>query len=308
MSQEKTDTSFDVVAIGEPLVEFNERSDGLYLKGFGGDTSNCLISAARMGASTAYVTQVGDDPFGNDLIALWTEEGIFTGGVRIVPAGVTGIYFVSHDASGHHFHYRRAHSAASQMDRASLPRKIIANAKWLHFSGISQAISESSCDAVFEAVQCAKRVGVQISYDLNFRPNLWSAKRALDMAKATLQHCDLFFPSVDEVAAVSGLTQPADIIQWSHALGAKMVALKLGKEGSLVSTAEGIQKIAPYPVQALDATGAGDCYAGALLARLAQGSTLADAARAANIAAALCTQGYGAVTPIPRWSDVRRRM
>ena len=69
-----------------------------------------------------------------------------------------------------------------------------------------------------------------------------------------------------------------------------------------------MRDVAPYPVQPVDATGAGDCYAGALLARLSAGDDLPQAARAANVAAALSTQGYGAVAPIPHWSDVRSKL
>lgn len=302
------DKTLDVLAIGEAMVEFNQQDTTNYLAGFGGDTSNCAIAAARMGAKTAYLSQLGDDVFGDDLMALWQREDVGTQGVARIAGGETGIYFVTHGTQGHRFSYRRAGSAASRMSPAALPDGLIEKARWLHCSGISQAISTSACDAVLEAIHRARAAGTHVSYDLNFRPSLWPASRALEMARATLAHCDLFFPSIDEVAALTGLTKRDDIIQWSHAQGAKAVALKLGAEGSLISTAEGVQQIAPYPVKPVDATGAGDCYAGALLARLSAGDALADAARAANIAAALSTQGYGAVAPLPRWADVQARL
>ena len=301
--------TFDVIALGEAMIEFNQQAGSTsYLAGFGGDTSNCAIAAARMGAKVAYVTQLGDDVFGDDLMALWQREGVETRGVTRVGNGQTGIYFVTHGAQGHRFSYRRAGSAASFMSAAALPGSLIESARWLHCSGISQAISATACDAVFEAIARARAAGTRLSYDLNFRPSLWPAPRALAIARATLALCDLFFPSIEEVAALTGLNQPEDIIAWSHTQGARMVALKLGERGSLVSTAAGTVHISPYSIQPVDATGAGDCYAGALLARLSAGDALADAARAANVAAALSTQGYGAVAPLPRWADVMRRL
>ena len=305
------DKTLDVLAVGEAMVEFNQQDTTTYLAGFGGDTSNCAIAAARMGAKTAYLTELGDDVFGDDLMALWQREGVATQSVARIAGGETGIYFVTHghgSEGGHRFSYRRAGSAASRMSPATLPSGLIESARWLHCSGISQAISASACDAVMAAIGRARAAGTRVSYDLNFRPSLWPASRALEMARATLAQCDLFFPSIDEVAALTGLTKRDDIIRWSHAQGAKAVALKLGAEGSLISTADGVQQIAPYPVKPVDATGAGDCYAGALLARLSAGDALADAARAANIAAALSTQGYGAVAPLPRWADVQARL
>ena len=294
----------DVIAIGEAMVEFNQQDGAHYLAGFGGDTANCVLAAARMGARTAYLTQLGDDGFGDDLLALWQREGVNTDGVLRLPGGQTGLYFVTHGAQGHQFSYRRAGSAASRMSPASLPTGGLERAHWLHCSGISQAISHSACDTVFEAIARARAAGTRVSYDLNFRPALWPAPRALAIARATLAQCELFFPSIDEVSALTGLYRPEDVIAWSHAQGVPWVALKLGARGCLVSSAEGMAHIAPHPVQPVDATGAGDCFAGALLARLAAGETLAQAARAANVAAALSTQGYGAVNPLPTWAEV----
>jgi 2-dehydro-3-deoxygluconokinase len=304
------DKTLDLLAIGEAMVEFNQQrsAPGSYLAGFGGDTSNCAIAAARMGARSGYLSQLGDDVFGDELMALWQRDSVDTAAVGRVAGGETGIYFVTHGPDGHRFSYRRAGSAASRMSPATIPPGAVERARWLHCSGISQAISATACDAVFEAIARARAAGTRISYDLNFRPSLWPAPRALAIARATLAQCDLFFPSVDEIGALTGLARPEDIVAWSHDQGATMVALKLGAAGCLVSDASGMRSIAPYPVQPADATGAGDCYAGALLARLAAGDDLAVAARAANVAAALSTLGYGAVAPLPYWPDVMAKL
>ncbi len=298
--------TLDVLAIGEAMVEFNQQSAQHYLAGYGGDTSNCAIAAARMGARTGYLTQLGDDRFGDELLALWQREGVSTEGVARAAGLPTAVYFVHHDERGHHFSYRRAGSAASRMGPADLPDGLIERAQWLHCSGISQAISATACEAVMAAIARARAAGTRVSYDLNFRPSLWPAAQALQVAQATLAQCELFFPSIDEVAALTGLSDPHSIIAWAHGQGARMVALKLGAQGSLLSTGEGTaQLIAPHPVQALDATGAGDCFAGAMLARLAAGDAPQQAARAANVAAALSTLGHGAVAPLPHWAAVQ---
>ncbi len=304
-----SDKTLDVIALGEAMVEFNQRSGGTtYLAGFGGDTSNCVIAAARMGAKAGYLTQLGDDVFGDELMALWHAEGVDTRGVVRIAGGETGIYFVTHGEQGHRFSYRRAGSAASRITPASLPTGLIESARWLHVSGISQAISTSACDTVFEAIARARAAGTKVSFDLNFRPALWPAPRALAMLRATLASCDLFFPSVDEIEALTGLAMADDIVRWSHDQGARAVALKLGAKGSRVSSGSNVEDVPPHRVQPVDATGAGDCFAGAMLARLAAGDGLAQAARAANVAAALSTQGYGAVAPLPPWQTVREHL
>lgn len=300
--------SLDILALGEPLIEFNQRDPAqpLYHRGFGGDTSNAVIAASRQGARCGYISQVGDDSFGAELLALWQRERVDTRGVRTVPGAPTGIYFVSHGPRGHEFTYRRADSAASSMTPAGLPRELIGQAQWLHVSGISMAISESACAAVLEAVAVARAAGTRVSFDLNFRPRLWDAARARAMSQQLLRSTDLFFPSVDEVELLTGLSQADDVVAWAHAQGARQVALKLGARGCIVSDGKGSQHVAAHTVQPVDATGAGDCFAGSCLARLARGDTLADAAAWANVAAALSTQAFGAIDGLPDAQAVER--
>lgn len=301
-----SDALYDIVAIGEGLIEFNQRDPARpeFHRGYGGDTSNAVIAAARLGARCAYISQVGDDAFGHELLALWQREKVDTEGVRVVPGGQTGLYFVTHGDGGHQFSYRRANSPATQLTPSHLPRALLARTRWLHVSGISLAISPSACDTVLDAVALARAEGAQVSFDLNHRPRLSSGARALALARAVLRHCDLFLPSLDEIHALTGMGQPDEVIAWAHDQGAARVVLKLGAQGCRVSDGQQRETLPAHPVQALDATGAGDCFAGACLAQLAHGVPLAEAARAANVAAALSTRGWGAVAPLPRAADM----
>ena len=110
--------SADFVAIGEPMLEFNQlppQSDGTthFLEGFGGDTSNAAIAAARQGVSAAYLTALGDDWPGARLRQLWADEGVDASGVKRDPVRQTAVYFVTHSDAGHAFlHYRRESAAA----------------------------------------------------------------------------------------------------------------------------------------------------------------------------------------------------
>jgi 2-dehydro-3-deoxygluconokinase len=297
---------FDIVALGEALIEFNQRDPAqpVYHRGFGGDTSNCVVAATRQGARCAYLTQVGDDTFGTQLLELWQREGVDTQGVRTVAGAPTGLYFVSHGARGHEFTYRRHDSAATRMTPAGLPRELIAGAKWLHVSGISLAISESARATVLQAIALARESGTRVSFDLNYRPRLWSRELALETTLRVLRHTDLFLPSVDEIELLAGVGDPQGVIRWAHGHGARQVALKLGARGALVSDGSAVTPVAPFAVSPVDATGAGDCFAGTTLARLARGDTLAQAAAVASVAAALSTQAFGSIDGLPREYEV----
>lgn len=292
-------TSPDIVCLGEALVEFNEREPGLFAQGFGGDTSNCAIAAARQGARVAYVSAVGDDVFGERLLALWAAEGVDTSGVRRDARHPTGHYFVTHGAPGHAFSYHRAGSAASRMQPRDLPRDLIAGATLLHVSGISQAISDTACDSVCEAIAIARDAGVRVAYDTNLRLKLWPLARARAVIHESLQHADIALPGLEDAIALSGLNDADAIVDFYQAMGPRVVAISLGADGVLVAEGDRRERIAGHRVAALDATGAGDTFDGAFLAMIAAGADTFSAARHANAAAALATTGYGAVAPIP---------
>ena len=298
----------DIVAYGEPKVEFNQtgQQDGRqYLQGFGGDTSNFAIAAARQGARVAYASALGDDPYGHMLRALWDHEQVDHRGVITDAQAFTAIYFVTHDARGHHFHFFRNGSAASRIRPQDLPLAAIDGARVLHLSGISLAISDQACDTGFAAIERARAAGVQVSFDTNLRLKLWPIARARAVMTEALRLCDIALPSHDDVVAITGLTDPDALVDHCLGLGARTVALKLGAQGCLVANAHERHRIAPHPCSPVDATGAGDTFGGAFIARLVAGDALADAGRYAAAAAALSTQGYGAVEPIPRTDAVR---
>ena len=254
---------FDVAALGEAMVEFNQTVPGQsqYLQGFGGDTSNAVIAAARAGARSAYLTRVGGDTFGRALLQLWTQEGINTAGVTTASASHTGIYFVTHGALGHEFSYRRADSAASRMTPqwlAGAPAEVIRATKYLHLSGISLAISAGACDTAFEAMAIAREAGTMVSFDSNLRLKLWPLSRAQACIAQAVSMCDIFLPGMEDMATLTGQEDPDSIVDWSHDHGAATVALKLGTEGALVSDGQTRELIPARRVTVRDATGAGD--------------------------------------------------
>lgn len=303
-------SGLDVVSIGEPMVEFNQSrpDEPNYLQGFGGDSSNMIIAAARSGARCGYVTRIGKDKFGAMLQALWREEGVDTRGVGIDPHAFTAVYFVTHDRDGHSFGYLRSGSAASRMRPEDLPMALIQGARFIHATGVSVALSDSAADTVFAAFEAARGAGAQVSFDANLRLGLWPLARARAVITAAARLANLFFPSIEDARALSGVETIDENLDWAHGLGPETVFLKLGAEGVIVSNGDKRERIPSFSVTAVDATGAGDAFAGAALARLAAGDTVWEAGRYANAAAALATTGFGAVAPLPRPEAVRRLM
>ncbi|MBV1705832.1 MAG: sugar kinase [Hyphomicrobiales bacterium] len=298
--------TFDILGFGEPLFEFN-RPPGqtLWQEGIGGDVSNALVAAQRCGARCTMFTALGSDVFGRAIMALWTREGIDTERVRWRDDAPTGIYFITHGEGGHEFTYRRTGSAASQVTAADLPAASIGAARVLHVSGISQAISANALDAVLGAMAQARAAGRLVSYDPNLRLKLWPLAAARDALRLSLALCDIALPGLDDMRTLTGLDDPHDIVAHCLDQGAGIVALTLGRDGALVATQEASQIIPAFKVAAVDATGAGDTFDGAFLAEYLRSNDAFRAGAFANAAAALSTQGFGAVAPMPDWAAVK---
>jgi len=303
----------DLLCMGEPMLEFNRLPpdpDGrvLYLEGHGGDTSNAAIAAARQGARVGYITAIGKDAPGDSFMTLWAREGVDTATVTRTDQALTGVYFVTHDERGHHFLYYRKDSPAALYAPADLPREALAGAKLFFASGISQGISPSATDAVFAAIDLTRAGGGKVAYDTNYRPRLWPPVRAAAVMHAAIAQADYVFPGMEDVAVLTGLTDPDAILDFYLRLGPPVVLLKMGENGAYLGTPDRRVRIPAHKIEVLDATGAGDALCGAFLARVLANDTPEAAARYAMVAAALKCAGYGAVAPIPFAAQVHAAM
>jgi len=301
--------NLDIISIGEPLFELNQgRGESVFRPGHGGDTSNMAIAAARQGAKVGYVTAVGADQFGESFMALWKGEGVDTSAVKKSPIAHTGLYFVTHGPDGHVFSYMRAGSAASRITPDDMPAAAIKAAKVVHASGISQAISSSAADAVFAAFRVARAANVAVSYDTNLRLRLWPLDRARAVIHAAAGLADILKSSIEDARQLASIDDPDKIVDFYLSIGPRIVALTLGEDGAIVATREKRERIPPRPAKLVDATGAGDMFTGAFLAEYLRTNDPFAAGRYANVAAALSTEGYGAVAPMPKRAAVEAAM
>ena len=233
----------DLLCMGEPMLEFNQlplQPDGTrhYLEGHGGDTSNAAVAAARHGAKVGMITGVGRDMPGDSFMALWEREGIDTSTVTRTEIYLTGVYFVTHDAGGHHFLHHRANSAAAMFGPEDVPEQAISRARILYMSGISQGISTTACDATLAAIGAARHHGVKIAYDTNYRPRLWPPARAAAVMRAAMEYVDYALPGIEDVTTLTGLTESEAMLDYYLKLGPAVVVLKMGEAGAYLATPE----------------------------------------------------------------------
>ena len=297
---------FDLIGLGECMVELWSDAplgaSAALNRSFGGDVLNSLVTAARLGSRTGFVTRVGDDPFGAGLLESWRSEGIDTRHAPLVDSE-NGVYFISVQDGEREFTYRRAGSAASSLSAKDLDPAYIASSHSILLSGITQAISKSAQRATLEAARIARKAGALVAFDPNYRPKLWAARGGLSVARAAWHE---LLPYLDAIL----ISDPADSAligdaklepeAMARALAARVsvVALKLGQDGAMIAQGDAVTRAPALPPRHLrDTTGAGDAWNGAFLHGLTRGQTPLESALLANRVASAKLEHRGAIPP-----------
>ena len=304
------------LALGECMVEIAPAEGGLCRQGFAGDTFNAAWYARRAlpaAWSVDLATQVGRDAVSDAMLGFMADEGIGTASILRRDDRTVGLYLISLANGERSFSYWRGQSAARMLaeDPAWLAG-VLADRRVIRFSGITLAIlPPEGRQALCAALAQARAGGALVSFDTNLRPRLWDSADAM-RAGLTLgaSVADVVPPSFDEETGLFGDPTPKATAARYGAGGARVVAVKNGGDPLTLWTPEGVAQVDPVPVaQVVDTTAAGDSFAGMVLAGLACGHPLADAARGAMQVAARVIRARGALVPgavDQRWADQTR--
>lgn len=257
----------------------------------GGLVSNSGVALARLGARTAALAVVGDDSTGDLVRRTYQGEGIDTSGLVAAPGGATSATIVLVNRAGERS-FIFDPGAAGLLDEALLRRhqELLGRSQFLLFG--YYALLPQWDEQLAEMLALARRAGCRTALDAagnggDFTP--------LDRA---LPHLDLYVPSHHEATRQTGEHEPRAILETYRRAGAAgIVGVKLGADGALLSPAPGeyldVRPVRP-PGPIVDTTGAGDAFYAGLIAGLARGMSLADAARLGAAAGACCVTGLGA--------------
>jgi 2-dehydro-3-deoxygluconokinase len=298
---------FDVVLLGEPLIEISTRGSiahgvdcGL---GVSGDVVNTAAAAVAAGASAAVIARVSEDELGTAVIDRLNELGVHTGFIRRDDS-FQGIYVQHSDPHGdRQFCYARRGSAGSRLAPDDLPEGLLENAGGVLVSGITAALSATARATVVEAARRARR----FVYDPNFRPRLTTAPEASALLSELAPYCTLATPSAPhECATLLGVSDAAQAAAKLRAGGAAAVAVTCGATGIHLDDAETTQWQPAFPApKVVDQTGAGDVFAGTVTARVALGDDLTTAVRIGAAASSLAVGGLGGSGGIAPLATVR---
>jgi len=292
----------NVISLGEILVEIMRKKrdvphsvPGEYLGPFpSGAPAIFIDSVARLGESAGFIGVVGDDDFGKMLINRLKGDGVDVKYIRILPGYTTGTAFVMYYSTGERkfiFHLR--HAAAGQLSPEDVDPSYIKSAKVLHVMGSALAVSNSSKEAVYKAVEVAHESGVTVTFDPNLRPELLSVEYIREICKPVLEKCKVVLPSGTEATVLTGEKDPIQAGVKLIESGAEIAVIKLGAKGSIAVTEEEVFKAPAYDVEEVDPTGAGDVYDGAFVVGMLKGWNLEKTLDFANAAGAIKVTRFG---------------
>ena len=265
-----------VLCIGEALIDMictdrgSRLADGQhFLKKAGGAPANVAVAIAALGGQVAMAAKVGKDPFGQHLIDLLNEMGVNTQWIIQDPNAFTTFAFVSLMEDGERdFYFNRG--ADGQLAISDLATIHLKEFSIVHFGSATGFLPGPLQATYLDLLNKAKEAGALISFDPNYRHLLFSSNTASFIAQSWhfIQACDFFKLSDEEAMFITGLDSVNDAAAALRTKTNAVFAITLGKEGTLLSIGNMTEMIASIPITAVDATGAGDAFVGAVLYQL----------------------------------------
>lgn len=290
-----------IACIGECMIELLQGTGSQLARSYGGDTLNTAIYLARLWMSVDYVTALGDDPFSDEMIETWKDEGVGTGRVVRVAGKLPGLYAIRTDSNGERsFYYWRDNAAARML--LDLPETdgilaALANYDVIYLSGITLSLfNADGRQRLIEALEAARAGSTRVVFDTNFRPIGWPVP---DIARRVYRQMfaisDVLLASTEDLTMLFGARMQAELIEHT---AASEVVLKLAAPACVIRhhgteltvTAEPVLKI-------VDTTAAGDSFSAAYLAARLSGLSPVKAARAGHRLAGVVIAHRGAIVP-----------
>jgi 5-dehydro-2-deoxygluconokinase len=304
--------SLDLLTMGRVGVDLYPEQIGVRLpdvqtfaKSLGGTATNVAVAAARLGASAAVVTKVGDDPFGAYVRQALEGFGVDTRHVSTHATLRTPVVFCEIFPPDDFplLFYRAPKAPDMELDRDDLDVDAIRSARifWVTGTGLSD---EPSRSATLAALEARGKHGITV-LDLDYRPMFWASR---EQARAAMQealpHVTVAIGNQDECETAVGEREPRAAAAALRACGVDLAVVKQGPKGVLAVDGDTAVEVPPVPVEVVNGLGAGDAFGGALCHGLLSGWDLERTMRFCNAAGALVASRLACADAMPSEAEV----
>ena len=324
----------DIICLGELLIDMMPAEIGRKLvevSAFqpkpGGAPANVAVAASRLGARAAFVGKVGDEAFGHYLAEVLGAEGVDVSGMRFDPEARTPLAFIAlPNPDTQEILFYRNPGADTRLRVDELDADLLKQARAFHFGSLS-LIQEPSRSATLAAARMARGAGALVSFDVNYRPNLWGREEARQRVLETLPEVDLVKVNEGELELLTGrgVWVAAGFRQVSSSLlgeaamsllacGPQICVVTLGPHGGYFQLREYGGYVPGFKVQAVDTLDCGDAFIAGLLCRLIRGNwreqltaeRMLESIRYANAVGALTALRKGVIPALPFAAEVEQ--
>lgn len=308
-------SSPQVVTFGETMMAFFSPLDTPLAFGgtahctFGGAESNVSIGLARLGHQVRWLSALGNDVFGREILLRLRGEGVDVSAVKLDDTAKTGVMFQSRRPWAEpEVLYYRSNSAFSQLPADSFPETQLTSARILLLGGIAPALGDGPYQLTLRLLEAARRQGIPIWFDVNYRGTLWSREAARERLLPIASQADVLLAGKEEAHLLLGESADQNTETLAKALrhlGPSEAVLKLGTEGSLWTRPEGTYRGEALRLERIASPiGAGDAFAAGLLSGILDGLPPQDALRRAHAVAAMVCLGSGDWENLPRRDEL----
>lgn len=256
----------------------------------GGAESNVAMHVADLGGDAGWLSALGDDALGRRVHRTIAAHGVDTRWVEFDAQSPTGVYFKN---PGHGVLYYRAGSAASKMTPATIAGVPLEEARIVHVSGITPALSEGCASLIGAVIDRVAASEALLSFDVNHRAALWPASVASPVLRSLANRADIVFVGLDEAETLWGCRTPGEVRQvLPHP---ERLIVKDGEVGATQFSDAGEEFVPAIATEVVEAVGAGDAFAAGYLFGVLAGATAMDCLHGGHERAHLVLQSTGDV-------------
>ena len=298
-----------VYCVGELLIDFIPGTEkDSYIKKAGGAPANVAVAVARNGVDASLACKVGNDDFGRFLLDTMKEQGVTVATPEMIDEAITTLAFVSLTPEGERsFTFARKPGADMFLKAEEIKDEDIMESDIIHAGSLTLQKTPSR-DATITALRKGHEMGKLVSFDINYRPNLWNGEKekAMESVESIFPYINMLKISDEETDFVGGIENIHDFMEKNDI---HLVVETLGGEGSRAFFNGMEVRAEGFKAKVVDTTGAGDAFWGAFMAcLLLQGvrnpAALTDeilykALRYGNASGSICVSNKGAIASIP---------